>query len=124
MFHRINQVHVFILYTLSLINGETELSFATKRVFERLVSLNHTPIELKDFHVPDFENYNYLGETRGELLDLLKRYPGKDVREFVDFEGRVQVRKLLVELENNHRIKKISDYHYDIVDTSKPEEVK
>ena len=123
MFHRINQVHVFILFTLTLINRETELSFATKRIFERLISLNHTPIAMEDFHEPDFDDFNYLGETKGELLKLLELYPDRDIRDFVDYDNREQVRKTIVELENNRRIKKISDYHYELDNTPKHEEV-
>ncbi len=124
MFQRVNQVHVFHLYTLTILNGETELSFASKRIFERLISLSHTPIEMKDFHNPDFDKFHYLGETRGELLHLIKRYKGKDIREFVDFEGRQKVRKVIVDLLNNKRIKKVDDFFYEIDDTPKFEEIK
>lgn len=122
MFHRINQVHVFILYALSLINNETELSFATKRVFERLISLLHTPISIEDFHTPDFENFSYLGESRASILEIIRRKPGKDIRDLVDFE-RTNVQKSLIELENNHKIKRILPYKYEIDATKKFEEL-
>jgi hypothetical protein len=122
MFHRINQVHVFNLFALSLINGETHLSFATKRIFERLVSLMHTPILMEDFHKPNFENFLFLGESRGEFLELLKRYPGRDIREMVDLT-RSQVKKTITELENNHQIKRIDDYHFEIDDSPRFEKI-
>lgn len=124
MFSRISQVHVFALYALSLINRETELSFATKRIFERLISLSHNPIDIKDFHTPDFENFKYLGETAGEMLKLLKRYSGQDIRNFADYDNRPYVRQVLVKLQNSGKIKRIDDYHYEIDNTAKFEEVK
>jgi len=122
MFHRINQVHVFNLFALCLVNGETHLSFATKRIYERLVGLLHTPILMEDFHKPNFDNYLYIGESRGEFLELLKRYPGRDIREMVDI-SRNQVKRTITELENNHQIKKIDDYHYEIDDSPKFEKI-
>lgn len=122
MFNRVSQVHVFVLYSLSLINGETELSFATKRIYERIISLLHTPILMDEFHKPDFENYNYLGESRGELLELIKRYPGRDIREFVDVE-RKNVKKLLVNLENDQQIRKTGLFTYEIDNTPKFEKI-
>ena len=113
MFHRINQVHIFILYTLSLINGETELSFATKRIFERLIALLHTPILIEEFHAPDFDKFKYLGETRPSILKIVKKFPGQDLRKHIDF-SRTNVLKNLVELVNAHKIKKLADYHYEI----------
>ena len=122
MFHRINQVHVFALYSLSLINGETELSYSTRRIYERLVSLLHTPINIEEFHQPDFINYRYLGESRGEMLELMKRYPGEDLRRFVDFDRKL-VRTTLVSLENTNRIKKIDEFNYELIVDAKPEVV-
>lgn len=123
MFHRISQVHVFALYTLSLINQETHLSFSTKRVFERLVSLLHTPIKLEDFHNADFINFRYLGESRGEMLELIRRYNKQDISHLVDFERKL-VRTTLVSLENTNKITKISEFIYEIVEDTKPEVLK
>ncbi len=106
MFSRIPQVHVFTLYTLSVINNETILSFETRKIFEKLISLLHVPIRLEDFHNPDFENFRYLGETKGELIDLIKRNPNRDLREIINFEGRKRIRTTLVQLENSGRIKR------------------
>ena len=117
MFQRISQVNVFLLYTLSLINKETELSFSTRRVFERLISLLHVPIDIKDFHTPDFENFNYIGENKFELLNILKKNPLVDIRRFVDYDNRQIVRKILVDLQNNRLVTKIDDYHYQVVET-------
>jgi len=119
MFSRINQVHIFTLYALTLINNETELSFETKRIFERLISLLHTPISIEDFHKPDFENFRYLGEKRGELLQIIKRYPNRDLRDFVDFsrlnrDGISIIKKALTELANNRKIKRTDEFHYEI----------
>lgn len=122
MFNRISQVHVFILYALSLINNETELSFSTKRVFERMISMIHTPIEMSDFHNPDFEKFSYLGESKASLLEIIRRYPIRDLRELVDFE-RTNVQKNLAELETNHKIKKIMLYKYEIDLTKRFEEL-
>jgi len=123
MFHRINQVHVFTLYALSILNNETELSLETRRVFERVVSLLHNPIEMKEFHAPDFENYLYYGETKATILDIIRRYPGRSLTEFVDF-NRPYAKKNIVELENSHKIRKVSDFVYEIDNTKRFEEVK
>jgi hypothetical protein len=119
MFHRINQVHVFTLYSLSILNNETELSFATKRIFERIISLLHTTIDINDFHTPDFENYQFLGERRGELLSIIKRYEGKDIQHLVDFE-RQNVKTIVLNLENERKIKKLDKGFY-LLDNSKKE---
>lgn len=116
MFHRINQVHVFTLYTLCVLNGETHLSFESKRIFEKLVSLCHTPIEINEFHKPDFENYHYVGETKGELLEIIKRFPDRDIRDFVDYDNRPLVRKNIADLQNNRRIEKISTYRFKLLE--------
>lgn len=121
MFHRINQVHVFILYALSVLNNETSLSMETRRVYERIVSLLHTPIQMNDFHKPDFDNYKYYGETKANLLYIIKKYPKRDMREFVDF-NRPYARRLLVELENDRKIIKVSDFCFEL-DTSQKFEV-
>jgi len=114
MFSRIPQVHVFTLYSLSLINRETHLSHSTKRIFEKLISLLHTPISIDDFHHPDFDNFVYIGETKGEFLEILKRYPQEDIRRFIDYDNRETVRKMIDELLKAERINKIDDYHYEI----------
>ena len=123
MFHRINQVHVFVLFALSLINNETELSFATRRIFERVVSMLHTPINMRDFHVPNFEKFHYIGETKGSILDIIRRFPGRDLRDFIDFQ-RAGPTKYLVELENAHKIKKVAEFIYELDHTKKFEVVK
>lgn len=112
MFSRMNEVHVFSLFALSALNNETVLSHQTKRVFERLVSLMHTPISMDDFHTPDFENYNYLGEKPGELLEIIRRNPERDLRELIDVENRKEIRVSLVKLENDQKITKIDEYKY------------
>lgn len=122
MFHRINQVHVFTLFALSVLNRETELSLETRRIYERVISLMHNPIEMKEFHAPDFENFLYYGETKATILDIIRRYPGRSLKEFVDFQ-RPYVAKNLVELENAHKIKKVDDFIYEIDSTKRFEEV-
>ena len=122
MFKRIEQVHVFALYTLSVMNHETELSYETKRIYERLVSLLHTPIKIEDFHTPDYENYRYIGESRVDFMRWLKRHPEEDVRQILDMSRR-NAKKLLVELENNGKIKKIDDYHYSLKAAPKMEDI-
>jgi len=88
------------------------LSFETKRIYERLISVLHTPIKINDFHTLDFEKYQYLGESRGELFDIIKRYPEQDIRNFVDYEKRTIIRKNLVTLENSRKIIKIKEFCY------------
>lgn len=129
MFNRIGQVHVFLLYALSLINNETELSFATKRVFERLISVLHTPISMEDFHTPDFKNFRYLGEKKGELLQIIKRFPKRDLNAFVDFDRKNKdgisiIRKALAQLETNQKIKRLDEFKYEVIIIKKFEEVK
>jgi hypothetical protein len=124
MFDRINEVNVFALFTLSLINRETELSYETKIIFERLISLLHTPIALTNFHKPDFEKFHYLGETRGDLIKLIKVYPNRDIRELINYEGRTKIRELLVLLENEQKIKKTSEFKYEIDSDPKFEVIK
>jgi len=114
MFKRIEQVHVFTLFTLSIINEETELSWETKRVFEKLMSLLHNPIDVKDFHSPDYDNYVYLHETRKELIEWIKTHDGEDIKQYVDIDNRAVVRMNLVALENSHKITKVEEYHYKI----------
>ena len=111
MFHRINQVHVFTLFALSLINEENTLSFATRRISERVISLLHTPIKMQDFHTPDFDKFKYIGETRKSVLFIIDNFTGKDMRRYIDF-SRPYARKILVNLENERRIKKLNDYVY------------
>lgn len=113
MFHRINQVHVFALYSLSIINNETQLSFETKRIFERIISLQHTPIAIEDFHKPNFENYEYIGETKKSIVEIIKLHSNVDLREYLDF-SRAIVRKHLAELETSHRILKVGEFSYEI----------
>jgi len=122
MFNRISQVHVFILFALSLINGETELSHATRRVFEKVISLLHTPILIEDFHNPDFKNYKYIGETKGGILEIIKRFPNRDLRELIDF-SRDNIRKHLVDLENAHKIKKLGDFNFEYDNTKRFETI-
>jgi len=114
MFSRINQVHVFTLYTLSLINKETELSFETKRIFEKLISLLHTPIELYNFHKPNFIKGRFIGETTATILEIIKRYPN-NLKAHLDY-SRERTKKVLVDLQNNNKIKKIDDYHFEIIE--------
>jgi len=123
MFHRISQVHVFTLYTLSILNNETELSVATKRVFERIISLLHTPIEMEDFHAPDFDKFHYYGETKTTILEIIRRYSHRPITEFVDLD-RPNIRRNLAELENAHKIKKIDEFTYEIDTTQRFEEIK
>jgi len=123
MFDRIGQVHVFVLFALSLLNHETSLSFATKRIFERIISYLHVPIHLDDFHNPDFENYVYCGESKSDLLNTIKNNPDQDIRIFVDYENRKIVRQNLVKLENANKIKKLKEYHYEINDIPKFEKL-
>ena len=113
MFHRIDQVHVFVLYALSIINNEKNLSFETKRIFEKLISLLHNPIDIKDFHNPNFEGYLYIGESRAEILQLITEHPNEDLRSFVDLT-RAPVRKSITELLNESKIKEIDIYKYEI----------
>ena len=113
MFHRLNQVHVFVLYSLSLINNETELSFATKQIFEKVISLLHKPILIEDFHKPDFENFKCIGNTRTSILEIIRRHQHEDLKQYMDF-SKESVKKYLVDLENNQKIKKESDYVYTI----------
>jgi len=122
MFHRINQVHVFILYSLSLINNETKLSFETRRIFERVISLLHNPIEMEDFHKPDFENFKYLGETKTTVLEMVRRFGKSHLINHLDFDNP-NVKKILVELQNDHKIKKINDTHYELDTTKRFEEL-
>jgi len=114
MFKRIEQVYVYALFSLSLINREVKLSHETKRIFEKLVSCMHTPIKMKDFHDPNFEDFKYICETRIEFLRWLKKNPEHDVREVLDLT-RTQARLLLVDLQNFHRIEKISDFKYKLI---------
>jgi len=114
MFQRVNQVSVFCLFSLSLINKETILSGETKRVFERLISLLHTPVEIKDFHDPDFDNYEYLGESKPELVQLIKDHPEEDLKYLIDYDDRKLIRVNLATLENQKKIIKIADYTYKI----------
>ena len=128
MFNRISQVHIFTLYALSLINNETNLSYTTRRIYERLIALLHTPIEIEEFHNPDFENFRYLGEKKGELLVIIKRYPDRDLRDFVDFERKNKdgisiIKKNLAILTNDHKIRRLDEYVYEIDTDSKFEEV-
>ena len=123
MFNRINQVHVFILYALSLINNESELSFETRRIFERLISLLHTPIEIHEFHIPNFDKYKYIGETKATVIETIKLFGNQDLRTHLDF-SRKGVKETIVELENNHRITKVSEFNYIINTVKKFEEVR
>ena len=122
MFHRINQVHVFTLYTLSVLNNEVELSMATKRIFERVVSLLHTPIKMEDFHTPSFTDFKYFGETRVTMLELIRKIKGKSLKGYVDFT-RPYARKVLVNLENDRKIQKVTDFVYKIDTTKRFEEI-
>lgn len=124
MFKRIEQVHVFTLFTLSVLNNELELSYQTKRIFEKLISLLHAPIDIKDFHSPDFENYTYIGETKSELLEWIGKNPNADIRNFVDFNHRKSVRITLVNLENSQKITRTKEYRYIINTQTQFEEVK
>jgi len=117
MFKRIEQVHVFTLFTLSILNKETELSWETKRVYEKLISLLHTPIDVKDFHTPDYENFIYIHESRAELLEWITAHPGEDIREYVDYDNHSIPRINLVALENSHKITKLSTYKYKMNET-------
>lgn len=112
MFSRMNEVHVFVLFSLSLLNNETELSYSTKRIFERLVSMLHRPITIEDFHEPNFEDYTYLGETPGELLEIIRRYPERDLRELLDIENRKNIRVSIVKLMNAQKIIQVGDFKY------------
>lgn len=114
MFKRIEEVHVFTLYMLTLINDETELSIETKRLFEKIISLLHTPIDIKDFNDPDFEDFCYLNESPKELLKWIEEHRFEDIRQFVDFDNRRIVRKNLVDLENSGKIIKEKEYCYGI----------
>lgn len=116
MFNRIAQVHVFTLFSLSLINKETELSFETRRIFEKIISLLHTPIDIKDFHTPDFDNFEAIGETKPTLMEIIRRYPEQDLRSIIDFDSK-KTRTLLAELETNRRIKKVAEYKYKLDET-------
>lgn len=122
MFNRISQAHVFILYSLSLINGETTLSFETRRIYERLISLLHTPIDIKDFHSPDFENFAYIGENKGELLEIIKRYPARDLRELVDTE-RKGYKTAIVKLLNDFKINQLDEFRFELNNQTKFEEI-
>ena len=122
MFNRINEVHVFALYSLSMFNKETSLSFETKRLFERIISLLHNPIDIKDFHFPNFEDFEYIGETKRSIFEIIKKHENIDLRKYIDYT-RDKVRKTLTDLENDKKIIKIKDYHYKIDTTNKFEEV-
>ena len=123
MFNRISQVHVFILYSLSLLNKETNLSFATKRVFEKMISLQHTPIELNEFHDPNFETYKYIGETKATALNIIKKYGPDNLANHLD-TTRKRVRTILAELETNHKIINLGEGKYRINLEKRFEEVR
>lgn len=112
MFGRINQVTVNFLFVLSLVNCETELSYKTKRIFERMISLLHTPSKLEDFHDPDFEKFEYIGESRFDLLNTIKEHPNEDIRKFVDYDNRKIVRVNLTKLQNRNKITKIDEFKF------------
>ncbi len=117
MFHRIQSVHVYCLLTLTFMEDATELSYRTKRFFERIISLLHTPIEMEDFHSPDFEGYVYLGESKSEMLKWIEQNPEKDIRNYVDFDNRKSVRINLAQLETSRKIKEVEKYKY-VIDTT------
>jgi len=123
MFNRISQVHVFTLYALSLVNGETVLSFETKRIYEKIISLLHTPIAMEDFHKPDFDKFFYIGETRGSLLKSIRKLPCRDIRKIVDFRRHNPLPNLVL-LENDNKIRKLGDNIYEVQKKSKFEEIK
>jgi hypothetical protein len=123
MFNRISQVHVFILYGLSLINNEYELSTATKKIFERIISLLHTPIEMEEFHNPNFENFRYLGESKATILTIIKKFKKEDLREFLDFDNS-RVKTILAELVKDRRIIRVKDFVYIFNENSKFEKIK
>jgi hypothetical protein len=112
MFNRIPQVHVYALWALSLVNGETHLSYETKRIFERLISLCHVPISLEDFNNPDFEKFFYIGEQKYEILKFIRENPNKDIREHVDIEKRKLPLNVIEILLKEGRIIQTSKYTY------------
>jgi len=114
MFHRIQNVHIYCLLTLTFLEGETKLTHKTKRFFERIISLLHTPIEMADFHNPDFDDFVYLGESKIELLKWIEANPDTDIRKQVDYENRKSVRVNLAQLETSRKIKKSEEYKYTI----------
>jgi len=114
MFGRINQVHVFILYALTMINGESYLSTATKHIFERIISLLHKPIKMQDFHTPDFNNYQYIGESVGSLISIFKNHT--DIQhELIDFKNPI-VETNIAKLIKKKRIIKITDLRYQMIE--------
>jgi hypothetical protein len=112
-FNRVPQVHIYTLYTLSLINGETELSQETKRIYERLISLLHHPISIEDFHNPSFYEYRYVGESKEDLLEIVKQHENEDLRKYLDFDRKIII-KIFVRLENENRVIKTGDYSYKL----------
>ena len=118
MFNRISQVHVFILFSLSLINKETELSFETKKVFEKIISMLHTPIDIKDFHNPDFNNFDCIGETKASILEIIKKYSDKDLTLYIDFSNPKTMNNIN-ELITLNRIKKVDEFKYEVDQTRK-----
>jgi hypothetical protein len=122
MFERIGQVHVFALYSLSMLNGETGLSWESKRIYERLVSLSHTPISIDEFHHPDFEAFMYINESSTELLKIIENHPNVWLGNFVDISRKI-VNSNLQRLINSDRIIKTGEYTY-IIQVQKFEEVK
>jgi hypothetical protein len=117
MFHRLNEVHVFALYSLTLINNENYLSTETKHLYEKLISLVHTPIDMSEFHNPDFEKFTYIGESKKELLELIKEHPNTDLNKFIDL-NRITVDYNLKSLLTAGQIRSKSKNCYELTETA------
>ena len=113
MFQRQEKIHVFALYTLSIINGESDLSEQTRHLYERLISLLHRPLEIEDFHEPDFEEYVYIGERRSDILEVIEKHPDQDIGQYVNLT-RKTVKKCIAKLENDNNIIRSAPNKYSI----------
>jgi len=122
MFKRIEQVHVFALFALSLINNETELSYETKRIYERVVACLHTPIKIEEFHTPNFEDFKYVGESKRDFMRWLKKNPEVDIRNLLDMD-RKEAKVIIVTLQNSGKIKRTGEYNFILNVESRMEEI-
>ena len=111
MFNRISNVHVFALYALTILNNETYLSFETKRIYEKIISLLHKPIEMKDFHTPDFDNFVYAEEGKKYIINCIEAHPDNDLRNYLDF-SRQNVLDNIDRLIKDKRINKLDEFKF------------